>query len=71
MSQDDRRLYSLSVSNAYGGTTVSAMLYVILSTSQPNDVPNLIVYQPFDYPTGPNPAVGFYSWEGWLVSTTG
>jgi hypothetical protein len=67
VSQDDRRLYSLSVSNAYGGTTVSAMLYVILSTSQPNDVPNLIVYEPFDYPTGPNPAVGFYSWEG-LVS---
>ena len=59
----DSRLYALSVSNAYGGVTVSAHLYVVTDTNKPNDVADLIIYEPFDYPIGPNPAVSFYSWE--------
>jgi hypothetical protein len=63
VSADDHRLYALSVSNAFGGVTVSANLWVVTDTSHPNDVANLIIYDPFDYPTGPSPAVSFYSWE--------
>jgi hypothetical protein len=59
----DARLYTLSVSNAYGGVTVSTKLWVATSTEHPNDVADLIIYEPFDYPAGPNPAVSFYSWE--------
>jgi hypothetical protein len=60
---DDRRQYSVSISNGYGGITVSALLYVVIDTNKPNEVPNLIIYEPFNYPTGPTTAVGFYSWE--------
>jgi hypothetical protein len=59
----DHRLYALSVSNSYGGVTVSANLNVIIDTNHPNDVANLIIYDPFNYPEGPATAVGFYSWE--------
>ncbi len=64
---DDRRLYSLTVSNAFGSAVASALLYVIIDTNHPNDVPNLIIYEPFNYPIGPTTAVGFYSWEN-LIS---
>jgi hypothetical protein len=63
----DRRLYALSVSNAYGGVTVSANLFVIIDTNQPNDVPNLLVYEPFNYPISTIPATGFHSWENLIA----
>ena len=63
VSVDDHRLYDFSVSNAFGGVTVSAHLWVVTETNKPNDVADLIIYDPFDYPQGPSPAVSFYSWE--------
>jgi hypothetical protein len=63
VTTDDHRLYQLTVANAFGSTTVSANLWVITDTNKPNDVADLIIYDPFDYPIGPSPAVSFYSWE--------
>jgi hypothetical protein len=69
VSETDAQLYSLTVVNAYGSKTASAHLYVITDTNKPNDVPNLIVYEPFNYPNGGTsiPTGGFYSWEN-LIS---
>ena len=64
---DDRRLYSLTVTNDFGSATALGLLYVIIDTDKPNDVPDLLTYEPFNYPTGPTTAVGFYSWEN-LIS---
>jgi hypothetical protein len=64
----DARLYSVSVTNDYGTVSSSAFLTVVISAPQPNTVPGLIVHEPFNYPSGPFPASGFYSWEN-IVST--
>ena len=59
----DARLYSVTVTNAFGSASSSATLTIVLSPFSPSTIPGLIVYEPFNYPAGPFPASGFYSWE--------
>src|ERR1043166_7567346 len=55
--------YTLPATNGYGSANRTAALGVETAVPKPNTVPGQIIYDPFDYPTGPYPAVGTYSWD--------
>jgi hypothetical protein len=55
--------YNLTATNGYGSANRTAALGVETAVPKPNTVPGQIIYDPFDYPTGPYPAVGTYSWD--------
>ncbi len=63
----DGGTYLLAVTNAYGGTSASFTFNVAIAPPKPHAIAGQIIYDPFDYPTGPYPAVTSYSWANQIT----